>query len=59
MKRDNRKLNTENGALFDEFFNLIDNYLDKINNKKDVLVFVDELLLCSCRRRCRCRRRKR
>ena len=36
-----RKLKTDNGALFEEFFTMINNYQDKINNNKDMKKYID------------------
>jgi hypothetical protein len=35
------KLQTDNGALFKEFFSMIDNYQNKINNNQDMRKYND------------------
>ena len=36
-----RKLQIDNGALFNEFFTMIDSYQEKINNNKDMKKYID------------------
>ena len=36
-----RKLNTDDGNLFKEFFDLVDNYINKIKTKKEILPYLN------------------